>query len=133
MNIPINDEMLNMSILKALQSSGQDIEPSNLYDWQVSAIRSSIDNLTTIVSVPTGSGKTLVFQLLPFIFTDLRKINCFTLIISPLIALISNQIKIFGDSKCIQLERTSNFDEIFSNIVNGNVIYGLFISSNWFK
>ena len=44
------------------------------------------------VSQPTGSGKSLLFQALPLIWEDVFSFDGFVLVVSPLIALMKNQV-----------------------------------------
>ena len=46
------------------------------------------------VSLPTGSGKSLCYCLLPAVFNELRKVrNSVVVIVSPLIALMKDQVR----------------------------------------
>src|SRR5512143_3326887 len=54
---------------------------------QAEAIRSLLDNRHTLVVMPTGAGKSLIYQL-----TALQ-LDGLTLVISPLIALMKDQVE----------------------------------------
>ena len=71
-------------------------------NWQEKAIVAALREENVLICQPTGSGKSLAFQLPAFISDG------FTLVISPLIALMKDQVKNFG--KLIQFDEEA-FEE----------------------
>ncbi len=59
---------------------------SSFRPGQLEAIRSLLDGQNTLVVMPTGSGKSLIYQLTSFLVPGV------TLVISPLIALMKDQV-----------------------------------------
>ena len=79
-------------IFQAFKRSAINFDPDKIYDWQIGAIESCIRNETTLVAIPTGGGKTLVFQLAPVVLSIIAKKPQYALIISPLLALIKKSV-----------------------------------------
>ena len=67
---------------------------SSLKNQQKRAITSFLEGLNDVfVSLPTGSGKSLCFALLPFAFDDfLRREGSLAIVVSPLISLMKDQV-----------------------------------------
>ena len=63
---------------------------NELKSYQVEAIKALLDRQDVFVCQPTGSGKSLVFQALPLFYCE-KKV--FSLVISPLVSLMSDQVK----------------------------------------
>ena len=61
-------------------------------NWQENSIIAALNKKNILICQPTGSGKSLAFQLPAFIEED-----GFTLVISPLLALMKDQVEQFGD------------------------------------
>ena len=91
----ISDEIFRSS----LRESGETIDLSMLQDWQIESIKSGMMDDLTLVSAPTGSGKTLVAQLLPLVYSKIHNhCSCFVFVVSPLVALVDDQIARLGAS-----------------------------------
>ena len=58
-----------------------------LRDWQAEAIADVYSKKDVIVSAGTGSGKSMIFQCLPFVTGD-----GITLVVSPLLSLMHDQV-----------------------------------------
>ena len=66
---------------------------SSLKSQQKRAITSFLEGNDVFVSLPTGSGKSLCFALLPFAFDDfLRREGSIAIVVSPLISLMKDQV-----------------------------------------
>ena len=60
---------------------------------QKRAITSFLEGNDVFVSLPTGSGKSLCFALLPFAFDNfLRREGSIAIVVSPLISLMKDQV-----------------------------------------
>jgi len=57
---------------------------------QEKAIMRILSGLSTLVTLSTGSGKSLCYQLPAYMFS--KKSKCITLVISPLISLMEDQV-----------------------------------------
>ena len=68
---------------------------SSLNDHQKEAIRSIvINNKDVLVNLPTGFGKSLIYQALPLVFDHVRKVTGhIVVVVSPLISLMDDQVK----------------------------------------
>ena len=62
---------------------------------QEEVIRSFVKGNDVFVSLPTGSGKSLCYWVLPFVFNFLRKrTDSIVIVVSPLVALMKDQVNI---------------------------------------
>lgn len=52
-----------------------------------------LSGLSTLVTLATGTGKSLCYQLPAYIFKKYRK--CITLVVSPLVSLMEDQVLVF--------------------------------------
>jgi hypothetical protein len=104
--LPIHDNIQAaiISVLPQLFPQRQIIEKDVLYPWQNEALEAILQHQTTMVSMPTGSGKSLVFTVLgPVInaFEKLRALhtnpwikrrdNKFIIVVYPLVQLVNDQ------------------------------------------
>lgn len=71
----------------------------NLFPEQKKAITSLIERKDVFVNLPTGYGKSIIFQMAPLVHSELGKINCsedsytpILIVISPLKSLMADQI-----------------------------------------
>ena len=64
-NIVVNNVSLQKS---AAEHSKKVLGPENLREYQLEALSGLLQGRDTIISQPTGSGKSVVYQLLPFAF-----------------------------------------------------------------
>lgn len=80
------------SLLKALNHLN--LQPLTLREEQVHAIRNIVENQKDVfVVLPAGFGKSLIFQLLLFVFDSWLGVDdSFILVVSPLNALMRDQI-----------------------------------------
>ena len=98
----------------------------DLSKQQSAAIKSFVSRNDTFVSLPTGHGKSLVYQLAIPLAGELRKhselwlslpIHPMMLVVSPLTALIEDQMRsceVFG-LKCVKLEEFKEGDSVDLN------------------
>ena len=60
---------------------------------QHKAVKSFIEGSDVFISLPTGSGKSFCYSVLPFIFDDLyQRVGSIVIVVSPLIALMKDQV-----------------------------------------
>jgi superfamily II DNA helicase RecQ len=100
-----NSSQFRKVVFEACRRAEIKFDPDNIHEWQIEALQSCIKQNTTLVAVPTGGGKSLIFQLAPIVNSIILKKPQFVLIVSPLRALIKNQTEIFISEKCIRLEK----------------------------
>lgn len=85
----VASENLDGLILRACQRLGYASIRSN----QLKAIRSFMEGNDVLVILPTGSGKSVCFSVLPFAFDDLfQRDGSIVVVVSPLIALMKDQV-----------------------------------------
>ena len=60
---------------------------------QKTAITSFVQGRDVFVCLPTGSGKSLCFAILPEMFNQLSSLHGIVLVVSPLISLMQDQVK----------------------------------------
>lgn len=65
---------------------------------QDKAVMRVLSGLSTLVTLSTGSGKSLCYQLPAYLFRKQRK--CITLVISPLVSLMEDQVLHLFHVKC---------------------------------
>lgn len=82
-NLDTPDEVYN-----ALKLFGH----TNFRPGQEIAIMRVLSGLSTLVTLSTGSGKSLCYQLPSYLYS--KKSKCITLVISPLISLMEDQVMI---------------------------------------
>ena len=78
------------SVLNGLALQHFGIE--KLQEAQLESIRAVVAKENVFVFLKTGSGKTLCFSLVPLVFKDLLKKEVAVLVVSPLIALMKQQV-----------------------------------------
>ena len=65
------------------------------------------------VGLPTGSGKSLCYCILPTVFDMLRGSNCLSIVVvvSPLVALMKDQVRAMKEMGCVRqrLERRRSY------------------------
>ena len=81
-----------MGIEAAISSAVARLGFSELRPKQLQCVKSFVEGHDVFVSLPTGSGKSLCYWVLPWVFSVLKKRNCCTIIVvSPLEALMKDQ------------------------------------------
>lgn len=63
---------------------------ANFRPGQEKAIMRILSGLSTLVTLSTGSGKSLCYQLPAYLYS--KKSKCITLVVSPLISLMEDQV-----------------------------------------
>ena len=117
--------------LELIQSSG-DLASHGRTDFaltafQIEAIKTTINTNTTIVSLKTGGGKTYIFKVAEVVLS--RRDNCskkkVTIIISPLIALIKQQVSSHVANTAIHLlsDMTVSF---IANLIEHNSLHYIY-------
>lgn len=82
-----------MMTANAIALAGLRLGYSSVTAHQHKAVEAFAGGRDVFVSLPTGSGKTLCFALLPYVFDILReKSGSIVIVISPLIALMQSQV-----------------------------------------
>ncbi|KAI9029309.1 P-loop containing nucleoside triphosphate hydrolase protein [Hyaloraphidium curvatum] len=106
---------------KALLESGMAAE---YREGQVEALASVLSATSTLVVMPTGSGKSLLYQLPAYILSRLPTSGpCITLVISPTISLMEDQVRNLPSclrGACISSQR-DNIQEVVQELCAGNV------------
>ena len=89
-------DIVKCAIDQSLKDMGLEVV---LRPKQEEAIRSIVKGKDTLVLLPTASGKTLIFQILPFLLANINSVdetvftdNPIVVVISPLVALIEDQL-----------------------------------------
>ena len=125
-------------IVKVAGSLGYTLKPE-----QKQALLKFVGGQDVFVSLPTGFGKSLCYILLPRIFDLLRgvKNKCIVIVVSPLIALIKNQVasitKIGLSATYVSDRDTKLASTSVQSVMKGNVSIvfispeALFISTKW--
>lgn len=72
----------------------------NFRPGQEQAIMRILSGVSTLVTLATGTGKSLCYQLPAYMFA--RKYNCITLVVSPLVSLMDDQVSFIFSKKKLQ-------------------------------
>ena len=100
----------------------------NLEVFQRDAVQAVLKGQNVFVSAPTGSGKSLIFQVLPFAVqeqqmkerpTQTESVNNFVLVVSPLISLMRDQVRRLTEKEICSLS-LSDPDVTQKQVMNGN-------------
>jgi len=116
-------EAFNAAIKKVCEAFG--IE--KFHEEQHKAIENFFDGKNVFVSLSTGYGKSIIFQSIPVIASHLWKKPCIIFIVSPLKALMQDQVQYLNDLglKAIALTEDSE-DDIIEQVMKGEYshVYG---------
>ena len=80
---------------EAIQTAAEELGYSNLRVKQKEAIMHYLQGKDVFISLPTGSGKSLCYYILPIVFDILRNNSdpkCIVIVVSPLVALMKDQV-----------------------------------------
>ena len=83
---------------RAIEAVCTNLGYAGLTPEQEKAVRSFVSGRDVFLSLPTGSGKSLCFAALPWIFDELhqRKGGSIVIVVSPLIALMKDQVNMMA-------------------------------------
>ena len=95
-----DEPVIDVAILEAFQKLGYDRPTQE----QAQAIRSFVLGSDVFVMLPTGSGKSLCYASLPYIFDSLRRSaggknahHCITVVVCPLSSIMQDQTQKFSE------------------------------------
>ena len=92
-DLRIDDKTLDDALTLAVKRVG-----FMLSEQQIKAVQSFIRGNDVFVNLPTGAGKSVCFWVLPTVYSALNhKPNSFIVVVSPLTALIQDQVKSMGE------------------------------------
>ncbi len=90
------------STTEAIKAGARRIGYSKLTPQQEEATMAFVNGKDVFVSLPTGSGKTVCFAVLPFAFDILLgEQGCIAIVVSPLTALMRDQVSSCSYSSCM--------------------------------
>ena len=115
------------SIVEALALVETKFNISSLSDHQKAAIGAVVDKKDVFVNLPTGYGKSLVYQSLPIIFDSLRSsTGHIVAVVSPLISLMDDQVKYLTSIGVRAVNLSSASEEEKTKLERGeySVVYG---------
>lgn len=96
---------------------------TNFRKGQERAVMRILSGMSTLVTLSTGSGKSLCYQLPAYMFRQHRK--CITLVVSPLVSLMEDQVHdvpAFLNAKCLHTNQSKPVrDRIMEQIKSGAV------------
>lgn len=96
---------------------------SEFRNGQEKAVMRILSGQSTLVTLSTGSGKSLCYQLPAYLYS--RKQKCITLVISPLVSLMEDQahnVPHFLNAQCLHTNQTQvKRDNIMEGIKSGEV------------
>ena len=83
----------NLELDSAIMQASQQLGYATIRPDQITAIKSFMEGLDVFISLPTGSGKSLCFFVLPYAFDYLyKRVGSIVVVVSPLIALMKDQV-----------------------------------------
>ena len=86
-------------IERALETAAEKLGYSSLRPHQKRAVTKFVQGHDVFISLPTGSGKSLCFCILPGVFDELREVadhssmSSIVVVVSPLISLMKDQVR----------------------------------------
>ena len=92
--------MAKMDFDKILSATAAKLGFNSLREKQVETVTAFAQGNDVFVSLPTGSGKSLCFYILPWLFDGWRKNpepSCIIIVLSPLLALMETQVSMLND------------------------------------
>ena len=108
---------------EAIREAGRRMGYDNVKDEQLEVIMNFLQGRDTFVCLPTGSGKSFCYQALPHVFDLLYGLSTsFALVVSPLTALIEDQISILRTRNTSAASMTNNQQSKLSSIFEENKI-----------
>ncbi len=88
-------------VSRAISEASKLLVYTRLREGQELEIREFLKGKDVFVSLPTGSGKSLCYWILPYIFDFIRgRCDSMVLVVSPLIAIMQDQVDIFAYKRC---------------------------------
>ena len=105
-----------------ISSAAAKLGYSQLKSVQHEVVTKFVSGKDVFVSLPTGSGKSLCYAVLPSVFDDLRcqvTDHSMVIVVSPLIALIKDQIETFTRKGLTCLFADSTSDEVQHSVLAG--------------
>ena len=79
----------NLELDSAIMQASQQVGYATIRPDQITAIKSFMEGRDVFISLPTGSGKSLRFFVLPYAFDYLyKRVGSIVVVVSPLIALM---------------------------------------------
>ena len=83
-----------MDIEAAIVCASERLGYTSIRPNQYKAVRSFMDHKDVFISLPTGSGKSFCFAVLPLAFDNLyQRVGSIVIVVSPLIALMKDQVQ----------------------------------------
>ena len=117
---------------KAFKAVREQFEIDNLPPEQENALREFLGGQNIFVNLPTGYGKSLIFQCLPITADALfekRRVSSALVAISPLRSLMEDQIRHVNNMGVPAIAITDEEDvEIIQQVMNGN--YFVWVEAN---
>ncbi|XP_039286515.1 ATP-dependent DNA helicase Q4 [Nilaparvata lugens] len=106
-----------LSVMQGLEQFGH----SSFRRGQEEAVMRIMCGLSTLVTLSTGSGKSLCYQLPAYLFRKYSKEPCITLVISPLISLMEDQIVTMSKAPikigCFHMNQTTKQRQSFLDLL----------------
>ena len=116
-------EEVNMAISRSFQAMGYSCPTRE----QEEAVRAFVNRSDVLVILPTGSGKSLCSVSLPLVFDELKRCHhgdlsrsCIAIIISPLTALMKQQVSIYGSKLACAFIGDDNDEATKRGILEGD-------------
>lgn len=116
---------LPVEVMKALKKFGH----TDFRSGQEIAVMRILSGLSTLVTLSTGSGKSLCYQLPAYLYAKHNK--CITLVISPLVSLMEDQVTSMPDfvnAACLHTNQSPTTREKIIELIKAGDIHILLIS-----
>ena len=101
-----------MELESAISKAAIEMGYASLRQKQKEAIQGFLQGRDVFVSLPTGSGKSLCYAILPKVFDILRKKRCesIAIVVSPLISIMKDQVDSLTSKGVSSIYVTKNMD-----------------------
>lgn len=101
----------------------------NFRSGQEKAVMRILSGYSTLVTLSTGSGKSLCYQLPAYLYSKKKK--CITLVVSPLVSLMEDQVHgvpHFLNAQCLHTNQSKARRDIIMDMIKSGDVHVLLIS-----
>ena len=120
------------ALQEAFRKASSNFKISELNAYQKLAIRKiCVEKEDILVNLPTGSGKSLIYQALPLVFDHVSdESGHIVVVVSPLVSLMEDQVKYLRSLGLSAVNISSNVEVDRAKIEKGEYLTGVLIGAD---